>query len=128
VEALKFVSWPGELVIPEGTLWAESEEIRKAVFAKGRSESTDWQTLAAKLAHTDEYEISHASLAASEGNHTTLKIDLLDYDQNDFPEVRITAERVQFFLGLERELTHPSSLTLENLIGERLRSAAMLLL
>ena len=40
-EALKFVSWPGDLVMPEGLSWKESEEIRKGFFDKGRLESIE---------------------------------------------------------------------------------------
>jgi len=112
VQALKFASWPGKLVIPEGASWADSEEIRRRFFEKGRLESVDWQTLETKLIHTDEYEIAQASVTDPDGGKATLELQLANSDQTDYPTIRVTAGQIQFFLGLERGLSLPEFLAL----------------
>jgi hypothetical protein len=111
VEALRFVPWPGDLVIPEGSSWKDSEAIRAAYFEKGRLESIEWPDVAGRLLKTDEYEISQATLAFR-GIDSMLTLHLLNDDRSDFPEIRITAGRVRFFLGSERELSRQEFLEL----------------
>jgi hypothetical protein len=112
VEALRFVAWPGDLVIPEGSSWEDSEAIRARYFEKGRLESVEWQDVAGRLLKTDEYEISQATITIRGHNATMLTLQLSNYDRNDYPKIRITAERVRFFLGSERELSRPEFLNL----------------
>ena len=112
MEALRFVAWPGGLVIPESSSWQDSEAVRRSFYEKGRLESAEWQDVAARLVKTDEYEISQATITAREPSVATLSLQLLNDDRSDYPEIRITAERVRFFLGSDRELTLPEFLDL----------------
>ena len=105
VEALEFAAWPGEFIIPTGLSWDESERLRRANFSKGRLESTDWQTLAVKLEYTEGYEISDSTLSAHTSGIITLQLDLMDYSNEEYPELRITAERLRIFINEERELS-----------------------
>ncbi len=75
-------------------------------------ESAEWQDVAGRLVKTDEYEISQATITIREPNATMLKLQLLNDDRSDYPEIRITAERMRFFLGSERELSLPEFLGL----------------
>lgn len=110
VEALRFVAWPCDPVIPEGSSWEDSEAIRKSFYAKGRLESEEWQAVAGRLVKTEEYEISHATIATREPNIAILTLQLLNDDLSDYPEIRITAERIHFFLGPDQELSLPEFL------------------
>jgi hypothetical protein len=104
IEAFQFAAWPGELVIPEGLSWEESQKLRHEHYKKGRLESIDWQILAQKLEHTEQYEISNAELTDSNAGTVMLKLQLTDYSE-DFPEIRITAEKFRTFINAECELT-----------------------
>jgi hypothetical protein len=105
VEALQFASWPGEFIIPEGISWDESEKLRREYFSKGRLESIDWQTVAVKLEHTEEHEISNATLNASTTDSVTLQLDLMDDTHEEYPELRIAAEKLRIFINEDRELS-----------------------
>ena len=105
VEILQFKPWPGDFVIPEGLPWPESQKLRQDNYLKGRLESGDWQTLAAKLENTERYEISNAAVTVRDGGTALLTFQLMDDDGTDFPEVRITAKRLRFFLGEGQELS-----------------------
>ena len=125
MEALRFVAWPGDLVIPEGSSWEDSEAIRAKYFEKGRMESVEWQDVASRLLETDEYEIGQATIALRGHNATILTLELLKEDRSDSPTIRITAERMRFFLGSERELSRDEFLSLARLTGGHLRSAVL---
>ncbi len=103
VEALRFVSWPGEQIIPGGLSWQAAQEIREKFFEKGRLESVDWEAVAERLNGADEFEIADASIVT--GDSTILKFEPQNDDQIDFHELRITAKEIKFFLGLDRELS-----------------------
>lgn len=111
IEAFQFASWPGELVIAEGLSWDESQKLRHEHYKKGRLESIDWQILAKKLEHTEQYEISHATTTESDTGTVMLKLELTDYSE-DFPEIRITAEKLRTFINAECELTLKEFLSL----------------
>ncbi len=112
VQAFRLVPWPGDLVIPEGSSWEDSEAIRARHFEKGRLESVEWRDVARRLLKTDEYEISHATIAIREHDDEILTMELLKDDRSDSPTIRITAERMRFFLGSERELSRQEFLEL----------------
>jgi hypothetical protein len=104
IEAFQFAAWPGELVKPEGVSWEESERLRHEHYKKGRLESIDWQILAQKLEHPEEYEISNATITESNTGTVILMLQLTDYSR-DFPEIRVTAEKLRTFLNADHELT-----------------------
>jgi hypothetical protein len=56
-----------------------------------------------KTWNTEQYEISHATTTDSDTG-TVLKLELTDYSE-DFPEIRITAEKLRIFINSECELT-----------------------
>jgi hypothetical protein len=105
IEAFRFAAWPGELVIAEGLSWDESQKLRHEHYEKGRLESIDWQVLAQELEHTEQYEISHATTTDSDTGTVILKLQLADFSENFFPEIRITAEKLRTFINAECELT-----------------------
>lgn len=104
IEAFRFAAWPGELVIAEGLSWDESQKLRHEHYEKGRLESIDWQILAHKLEHPEEFEISNATITESDTGTVMLMLQLTDYS-SEYPEIRMTAEKLHTFINADRELT-----------------------